>query len=236
MDAYRLKIKGVITTANSLSTSDPDPAKAAAVKAAMAAAGIDSSVYSSVSFNINGFDLTQKGIDLVGRQQFTLPNQAKLDLSLGLSFLDPKVSNVQTVNIGALKFKAINGNALRDAETGTPKNKIILGSRYSQGAWILDGTVTRYGKYRYNAGDVQDSVASNGNHDQVFPAETYVDVGAVYKWNKELRLSALVQNLFNKYPNKYDTWNSASGINPYSFIAPNGAAGRFVQLGLNYSF
>ena len=28
----------------------------------------------------------------------------------------------------------------------------------------------------------------------------------------------------------------ASGINPYSFIAPNGAAGRFVQLGLNYSF
>lgn len=236
VDAYRLKIKGVITTANSLSTSDPDAAKAAAVKAAMAAAGIDSSVYSSVSFNINGFDLTQNGIDIVGKQQFTLPNHAKLDLSLGLSFLDPKVSNVQTVNIGALKFKAINGNALRDAETGTPKNKIILGSRYSQGSWIFDGTVTRYGKYRYNAGDVQDSVATNGNHDQVFPAETYVDVGAVYKWNKDLRVSALVQNLFNKYPNKYDTWNSASGINPYSFIAPNGAAGRFVQLGLNYSF
>ena len=40
-----------LLAANSLSTSDPDAAKAAAVKAAMAAAGIDSSVYSSVSFN-----------------------------------------------------------------------------------------------------------------------------------------------------------------------------------------
>lgn len=235
VDAYQLKIKGVITTANSLSTADPDAAKAAAVKSAMVAAGIDPATYSSVSFNINGFDLTQTGLDIVGRQQFTLQDQSRLDLSLGLGLLDPKVSNVQTVNIGNLKFKAINGNSIRDAETGTPKSKIIFGSRYATGAWILDGTVTRYGKYRYNAGDIKDSVASNGNHDQVFGAETYVDVGAVYKWNQNLRLNVLVQNLFNKYPDKYDTWNSASGNNPYSFIAPNGASGRFIQFGLNYA-
>jgi iron complex outermembrane receptor protein len=30
--------------------------------------------------------------------------------------------------------------------------------------------------------------------------------------------------------------NRSSGINPYSFIAPNGASGRFILLGANYSF
>lgn len=28
----------------------------------------------------------------------------------------------------------------------------------------------------------------------------------------------------------------ANGINPYSFIAPNGASGRFVQGGVTFSF
>jgi iron complex outermembrane recepter protein len=26
------------------------------------------------------------------------------------------------------------------------------------------------------------------------------------------------------------------GINPYSFIAPNGASGRFIEAGLTYTF
>jgi iron complex outermembrane recepter protein len=46
----------------------------------------------------------------------------------------------------------------------------------------------------------------------------------------------LVQNVLNDYPDKYLLGNRASGINPYSFIAPNGASGRFIQGSLTYTF
>jgi iron complex outermembrane receptor protein len=43
-----------------------------------------------------------------------------------------------------------------------------------------------------------------------------------------------VQNLFNRYPEKYILPNRSSGINPYAFIAPNGASGRYIQAGFSY--
>jgi iron complex outermembrane receptor protein len=55
-----------------------------------------------------------------------------------------------------------------------------------------------------------------------------------YKLGERWRLDLNVQNLFNRYPDKYIQANRASGINPYSFIAPNGASGRFAYLGFSY--
>jgi iron complex outermembrane receptor protein len=49
-------------------------------------------------------------------------------------------------------------------------------------------------------------------------------------------LNLLVQNVFNEYPDKYVNGNRSSGVNPYSFIAPNGASGRFVQGGVSFTF
>jgi outer membrane receptor for ferrienterochelin and colicin len=39
-----------------------------------------------------------------------------------------------------------------------------------------------------------------------------------------------------KYPDKYVLGNRSSGINPYSFIAPNGASGRFIDVLITYYF
>ena len=49
-----------------------------------------------------------------------------------------------------------------------------------------------------------------------------------------MRLALHVQNVFDKYPDKYVLGNRASGINPYSFIAPNGASGRFIDVTITY--
>jgi iron complex outermembrane receptor protein len=43
-------------------------------------------------------------------------------------------------------------------------------------------------------------------------------------------------NVFNEYPDKYVFGNRSSGINPYSFIAPNGASGRLIMGGLHWTF
>jgi iron complex outermembrane receptor protein len=77
---------------------------------------------------------------------------------------------------------------------------------------------------------------ANGNVDQEFSSEKYLDLGVSYTTAYDLRLDLQVQNAFDKYPDKYVTGNRSSGINPYSFIAPNGASGRFVQVGATWQF
>ncbi len=226
IDAYRLTIKKVITVTDALQTVP--------VAAAFTAAGLVG--YTQATYYLNAWDTRTQGIDVVGRKQFKFTGST-LDLTAATSFLNTKVSNFNSqVNVGGSSVTALTNARVRDAETGVPKNKVILNGRYTQGAWAIDATGTRYSKYRYNVGAVAGTVQGNGNVDQEFSPETYFDLGFDYQLLKNLRLGLLVQNVFNKYPDKYVLGNRSSGINPYSFIAPNGASGRFVEGGLTYSF
>jgi len=226
IDAYRLRIKDVIQVSETL--------QGPTVTAAFNSLGLNG--YTQASYYMNAWDSTTQGIDVVARKQFVFDG-SRLNLSAAASFLDTEVENVnRAVNIGGAEVIAIRDAKLRDAETGTPRNKVIVNGRYTIGDWSTDATVTRYGKYRYNVGDVPGVAAANGNVDQVFSPETYLDLGVSYAGGASWRIDVLVQNVLNEYPDKYVIGNRASGINPYSFIAPNGASGRFVQGSLTYSF
>ena len=77
---------------------------------------------------------------------------------------------------------------------------------------------------------------TNGNIDQVFSPETYFDFNVDYQVTDAVTANLQVQNLFNEYPDTYVPGNRSSGINPSSFIAPNGASGRFILGGVHWSF
>jgi iron complex outermembrane receptor protein len=227
IDAYRLAIDGVITGSQTLSGG-------AALANAFTSTGLTS--YSAGSYDLNAWNSTTSGLDVVGHKQFSLPG-ASLELSAAASILRTTVSDVnQYVTIGNTQYTVISGYQVRDAERGTPRNKIVLDARYKTGPWILDANFTHYGTYWYDAGNVAGSVSPNGNVDQEFAPEGYVNVGATYKVSNNWHVDFSIQNLFNKYPEQYVAGNSASGINPYSFIAPNGAAGRFLYAGTSYTF
>ncbi|MFP5393984.1 MAG: TonB-dependent receptor plug domain-containing protein [Gammaproteobacteria bacterium] len=226
IDAYRLKVDDVIIVTETL--------QGPTVTAAFNRAGLAG--FTQTSYYTNGWNAQTDGIDIVGRTQFDVAG-GKLDVRVSGSLLDTEVSNVhRLVDIGGSSILAVGGAKVRDAETGTPKNKLIVGARYAAGPWVLDASYTRFGEYRYNVGDVANSVAPNGNRDQVFAPESYVDFSMAYTWSEAWRFDVNVQNVFNKYPDKYITNNRSSGINPYSFIAPNGASGRFVYAGVTYRF
>jgi iron complex outermembrane receptor protein len=226
IDGYRLKIDNVITVT--------DPLQGPTVAAAFTAAGLAG--YTQASYYLNAWNSRTDGIDIVAQKFFTLPI-GKLDTSLATSYDSTKVSDPDnTVVIGGTTLTSLNNSRFRDAQTGTPKNKIILSGRYTVAQWSFDATATRFSSYRYNVGNVPNTVQANGNVDQVFHPETYLDLGVGYNPFDTLRLSLTVDNVANKYPDKYVTGNRSSGINPYSFIAPNGAAGRFILAGANWSF
>lgn len=226
IDAYQLSIKEVIT--------NTDPIQGASVAAAFNAAGLNG--FTQASYYLNAWDARTNGIDLVGRKQLRILG-GRLDITAATSFLDTEVTDVnRQVTVGGSAITVVGNARIRDAQTGVPKNKIILNGRYTYGPWALDATGTRYGKYRYNVGNTPGVATANGNIDQEFSPETYFDLGFSYQVIESVRLTLLVQNVLNKYPDKYVTGNRSSGINPYSFIAPNGASGRFLQAGLNWSF
>ncbi|HEY6644327.1 TonB-dependent receptor plug domain-containing protein [Povalibacter sp.] len=226
IDAYSLRIKDVIHISETL--------QGPTVTAAFNAAGLTG--YTQASYYLNAWDSKTNGVDIVARKQFQF-DDSNLALLVAAGFLETEVSNVNAgVTVGGSPLVAIRDAKVRDAERGTPESKIILNGRYTIGPWSADATVTRYSEYWYNVGDVAGVAAANGNIDQEFSPETYLDLGFGYRSDASWRVDLLVQNVLNDYPDKYVTGNRASGINPYSFIAPNGASGRFIQGSFTYSF
>jgi iron complex outermembrane receptor protein len=224
VDAYRLKVDDVIIATETL--------QGPTVTAAFNAANLRG--FTQASYYLNGWNSRTDGIDVIGKGQLRA-GAGLLDLHASASFLRTRVSDVRRfVTIGGTQVLAVGNAKVRDAEWGTPKNKVLVGARYAIGDWTVDGTVTRFGKYRYNVGDAAGSVAANGNTDQVFSPETYLDASIGYRLNERWKVDLVVQNVFNRYPDKYLTANRSSGINPYSFIAPNGASGRFLYAGVSY--
>jgi iron complex outermembrane receptor protein len=226
VDAYDLKIDHVITVT--------DPIQGPTVTAAFNAAGLVG--YSQATYYLNAWNARTDGVDLVAQKYFLLP-AGRLDLSLASSYHTTQITDPNNlVTIGGATIDVLNNSHFRDAETGTPKTKVILSGRYSLGPWATEVTGTRYSSYRYNVGNIPNTVQANGNVDQEFSPETYVDLLLAYAVKENLNLRVSVQNLLDRYPDKYFDGNRSSGINPYSFIAPNGASGRFILLGVNWSF
>ncbi|MEJ1962341.1 MAG: hypothetical protein WDO56_12675 [Gammaproteobacteria bacterium] len=157
-------------------------------------------------------DSRTNGVDIVGRKRFEFAT-GKLDLSLATSFLDTKVSNVNsTVNVGGTPLTVIGNSRIRDAETGIPKNKVVLNSTYSYGRWLWDATFTRFSSYRYNVGNIP-GVANARQHRQEFSPENYFDFSVAYELLTNVNVDLQVQNAFDKYPDKYVLGNRSSGIN-----------------------
>ncbi len=226
IDAYQLDVDDVITITDTI--------QGPTVTGAFNSLGLTG--YTQATYYLNAWDMRTRGIDLVGRQQLEIAS-GTLDLTAAASFLDIEVETVnRSVNVGGTDIVVIGNSRIRDAETGIPQNKYILNGRYSLGAWSVDATATYYDSYVYNVGDTPGLATANGNVDQDFSPETYIDLGFDYELSAGLRLNLLVQNVFNKYPDKYVNGNRSSGVNPYSFIAPNGAAGRFLQGGVTFTF
>ena len=224
IDAYQLDVDDVITIT--------DTVQGPAVTAAFNALGLNG--YTQATYYLNAWDARTRGIDLVGRQQLVF-NTGTLDITAAASYLDTEVQHVNPqLNIGTSPI--IGNSRIRDAETGIPQSKYILNGRYSIGAFSVDATASYYDSYTYNVGEVPGLATGNGNIDQEFSPETYFDLGFDYQLRDGLRLNLLVQNVFNEYPEKYVDGNRSSGVNPYSFIAPNGASGRFVQGGVTFTF
>jgi iron complex outermembrane receptor protein len=143
-----------------------DPIQGPSVTKAFNAAGLVG--YTQATYYLNAWDSRTDGIDIVAQKFFELP-VGKLDVSLATSYDTTSVKDPHnTVNVGGTTITVLNNSRFRDAQTGTPKSKVILSGHYTWAEWSFEATGTRYSTYRYNVGNVPNTVQANGNVDQVF--------------------------------------------------------------------
>ncbi|WP_437882389.1 TonB-dependent receptor plug domain-containing protein [Pseudomonas sp. LRF_L74] len=227
IDAYYLTIKDSVVSVDRLSGT--------AVTQAFNSVGLTG--FTQAQYYFNGWDSKTKGLDIVGKKHFSQVYGGTLDLSAGFSLNKTEVDNVRdTVQVGGATLNVIDPYRIRDAERSTPKNKLILDARYNNGPWTVDVFFKRYGSYWYNASASGLLPGGNGNRDQRFSPEWYVDLDLNYAVTSNWDLFLGTQNLFNKYPDKYELGNRSNGVNNYGFLHPNGSSGRFVYAGVNYAF
>ncbi len=232
VDAYDLKIRHVIQVSENLSGNGAGAAPAHGTVVGNLFAGEGLTGFTTASFYVNAWDQSTRGVDIAARTLLEHVAEGSLDLGASLSLLDtyvPAGSLRNTANIGGNTFTLISNAKVRDAEFGTPRDKFIVFGTYVRSAWTIDAAITRYGQYRY------DINATNGAHDQEFSPEIYVDLALRYRVTTSTELTLGSTDLFNRYPDAYDPGNRQSGVNKYSFIAPNGASGRFVYAAVRYS-
>jgi len=211
VDAYDIRISGLIVTA---SGATGNGLTGAAVTAATAAAG-DADI-TAVSFLTNGFDTRTRGVDIVGRYDHDF-DLAQVSLSVGYSRMETKVSDVKQGLNGAVLFT--RGSQI-DLERGVPQNKLILTEVFTRGRLALQLDQTRYGHYFYT----HPTVAAN---DEYYGPDWY--------WNAEIRFQPVDgtvlafggRNIFDVYPHQYKVANQVNGINRYGFIHPEGASGAY---------
>jgi len=226
VDAYRIDIDGNILATSTL--QDPADDSSRAVRDILAQAGLTS--FTGASFYTNGYDTKTRGVDAQLKHHLDLARYGKLDLGLGASITDTKVSNVKQGTVPTRTGTTLfTRDVLLNPENGTPENKLILSADYAIGKWGINVLATRFGEYTYNHPTLAD-------RDQTFSAQWVVDLDVRYQLTKALGLNAGANNLFDTYPEKYKSFNQVNGINRYGFIPPAGASGGFYYVGLNYQF
>ena len=137
---------------------------------------------------------------------------------------------------GRRRRHGIGDARIRDAETGVPKNKMILNGRYD-----MRRLVHRCHRYALRELSLQRRqrpgvATANGNIDQVFSPETYVDVGIAYAGFESLRAGSAWSRTCSTSTRTSSAGQSLERYQSVLVHCAERASGRFLQAGLELEF
>jgi iron complex outermembrane receptor protein len=188
---------------------------------------------STANFFINALDTESKGFDIVGRQGLDLGAYGDIDLSLGFSANDTKVTGVndnppQLAGSGlVLVTRRVEGLFTHSS----PENKLILGLNYKLNAWELNITQKRYGEYK-------EFHQTTPDFDQTYSAQWLTDIGTTYRFANGLYVGLGVNNVFDSRPDRQRPELTIGGfrMSKYPDLAPEGIDGTYYYGNVGYRF
>ncbi|OWQ91873.1 TonB-dependent receptor [Roseateles aquatilis] len=197
----------------------------------------------SAAFFTNVLDTRTRGAELTGKYRLALGAGGRLDLNAGYAWNQTRITrarDVATASGAVIPSTLIVGRNTRGLiEEITPRDKLVLGADWHQGAWSVNGGARRYGKWTNRA--------TNALDDKTYGAQWVVDAEVAYRFDGALRgltLAVGAINLFDSYPDENPTVVASTGqpatgsgaITKYSFNSPEGGLGTQLYARLSYSF
>lgn len=187
-----------------------------ALRQQLAAQGV---LVSAGRYFTNALDTRTRGVDVVSTWQQDWGAAGRGQYTLAYNHNKNSVRHVadNPALLTANNLQLIDRVSLARATVGSPKDKLVLAAEHRRGAWSGRLAASRYGSFI-----VRQATAAN---DQTFQAAWLLDVSAAWEQGP-WQVSAGIDNLTNRYPDRVVSANAVGGILTYSQFSPFGFNGR----------
>ncbi len=213
-----------------------------------------------IRFFTNHADTKTQGIDLVAAYKKAFGIGHSLNLSLAATFNKTEVTGQKDTPEellagaadDALGLKLLGTTATELIEVAVPRQKILLSLIYKKDKIGLTARVTRFGEvsaFSRGLSGEDSNVTCNDDGSrcvQTFAAKMVTDLSLSYEFTETFTLSVGSNNIFDVYPDKYNTTRNgfagsassyASGQIPYSRNSNQfGFNGRYVYMSASMNF
>lgn len=190
------------------------------VVAILAARGVPG--ISSGQFFINGVDTRTRGVDLVGEYTLQTGTLGTFRFNAAYSYNKTKILSVAE-NPANLSNTILFGRQARaDLVKATPRDKLVLNTDWTIGAFRSALRITRFGKYTETSASQTSTV-----DDRTFGAKWIADIDVAADVGKNLTVAVGANNLFDVYPDAIGVVQANTGAGQYGNFAPFGLSGGF---------
>lgn len=259
IDYYDIKIKNQISSPGLLGSIQVaaayDPANPATSPDNPYLAQLYRNPDGSISYEtykfVNASETHTNGVDLDVRTQIDLGSAGRLKADLAFTRVFKYDANFFGTNY---PLAGTHGPGFVSGDTGTPKDRIVLTTTWSQGPLEMTGTLNYMSgitvldpSYGYNTcADALPNTFPDGNVPAQFckvPSFTTFNLTGKYTVSKQLSVHASIINLFDRHaPYDLQTFGSAgngaqnggAAYNPA--LHQDGAIGRYFNVGASYTF
>ncbi len=241
LDAYQITIKDRIVISERLNTANFP---------AVATLFPDSR---EIRFFTNHADTRTQGIDLVAAYKRAFGIGHSLNVSLAGTVNQTEVTSQKETpaellagSEGQENFKLLGQTAIELIEVAVPRQKFLLSAIYNYNKIGLTARLTRYGNVRafsrgLSANDSNTECNEDGSRCvQIFDPKFVTDLSASWNFDETFTFTAGANNVFDIYPDKYNTSRNgfegsassyAAGQIPYSRNSNQfGFNGRYLYL------
>ncbi|MDY0965353.1 TonB-dependent receptor [Massilia sp. CFBP9026] len=227
-DVYRTRIDDRIVFSSNIA---PESGPCATPAACPIRNILDPLRVGQAQFFTNAIDTTTTGLDLVAQQ--TIKGQGStLVLSGQLGFNKTEVDDRHSQSPVLTGAQLFDDAQVTLIERGQPRKHHVVSADYTTGPWNLTARANYFGEVQ-GQGFTAPFV-------QTWEAKWIVDLTGRYAFNKNLALSAGVNNLFDTYPTRWDPERAAPfpqmGFTHCWETCPFGMNGRSAYVKADYTF
>ena len=223
-DFYQIKIKKRIVGSGFLlgsvlnSAGTGQTVVSQAILNAITAHGntLDSGIsYAGITIFTNGADTETTGAEITANYATDFGDMGHVDWSLGLNFNENKITKQYSLpaidtNVGFGQTAILTPNAISALTKSTPKQKLVAGAFWTNGAWSANLRESLYGESSQIVS--LDGTGSNAGATNVkLGTQAITDFEISYQMTKQLKLSLGANNLFDLKPKSIPNVSDGSG-------------------------